>query len=322
MRVKITETYDLSTEIGKMGIIGIHTPPTSKIKTVWGTALKSHQYFRLARCDVTLACASILPADPLQIGTEAGAIAPQDMFNPILYTAVSNEGFDRIINRLYSGTAVDLNTGAVNKEAFGDTSDHAFDTYYSLLSQGRFKKALPQAGLKMKGLRPIVFPMLSTYGNAETSSSSGATQGNVGIADMNKFFQVPSKEGAPVSGSWNHILRGRPLRMPAIPTMAVYQASTTSTSGTVYDASYPKTMVGAIIMPPGALHQLFFRMRVTWYIDFFGLRNDLQTASLTDQYNAGQEFYYTDFSFDSKTTVKTNSVDGTGIEATEIMTST
>ena len=33
--VRISETYDLSTKVGKMGIVGIHTPTGSLIDKLW-----------------------------------------------------------------------------------------------------------------------------------------------------------------------------------------------------------------------------------------------------------------------------------------------
>ncbi|ADB24814.1 ORF9 [Chimpanzee stool associated circular ssDNA virus] len=89
MFVKVSETYDLSTQTDKMGFVGIHTPEGKLVYNMWSGLFKNFRKFRYASCDVTMACASMLPADPLQIGVEAGDIAPQDMFNPILYKAVS-----------------------------------------------------------------------------------------------------------------------------------------------------------------------------------------------------------------------------------------
>ena len=90
MQVRISETYDLSTQVGKMGLIAVHTHSFHAISGAWGGLAKNHKFMRLVNCDITMACASMLPADPLQIGTEAGDIAPQDMFNPILFKGGSS----------------------------------------------------------------------------------------------------------------------------------------------------------------------------------------------------------------------------------------
>ena len=101
--VKISETYDLSTVIGSLGVIGIHTPSAAAIGRLWSGFQQNYRFMKFTGCDVSMACASMLPADPLQIGTESGDIAPADMFNPILYKAVSNESFENILAKMKAG---------------------------------------------------------------------------------------------------------------------------------------------------------------------------------------------------------------------------
>ena len=308
--VKITETYDLRTDVGKMGILGVHTPSTTLIKKIWGNAIKSHRYMRLLGCNVQMACASLLPADPLQVGTEEGSIAPQDLFNPILYTAVSNEGFDRILNRIYENTNVDTgNIGSVNSE---DYESSATGIYYALLAEGRFKKAMPQAGLEMSGLKPIVFPMLATYGNAFTSDASN---GNIGL-DYSGLGKIPGKEGKQLS-TGSALMRGRPMDMPAIPTTAVYSTSS-ATSGTVMDASFPKSFVACIITPPAVLHVLYYRLKITWFIELSGLKSDIETATLTGIAAVGN-YYYTSAIANAKMEQKAESIDATDMSIEPVM---
>ena len=98
--VTVSETYDLSTKVGKMALLGIHTPQSKIIRQCYPGFLMQYKYVRFASCNVTMACASMLPADPLQIGTETGQISPSDMFNPILYRAVSNDSMSTLEGRL------------------------------------------------------------------------------------------------------------------------------------------------------------------------------------------------------------------------------
>ena len=124
MFVKVSETYDLSTQTDKMGFVGIHTPEGKLVYNMWSGLFKNFRKFRYASCDVTMACASMLPADPLQIGVEAGDIAPQDMFNPILYKAVSNDSMSTLLNRLYVGKAA--STSAIAKNSVVAQNDEEF----------------------------------------------------------------------------------------------------------------------------------------------------------------------------------------------------
>ena len=167
-----------------MGIVGIHTPKGDLITRLWGGLAMQHKYVRFHSCDVTMACASLLPADPLQIGQEAGAIAPQDMFNPILYKAVSNDSMSNLQAWL-SASAVDSHFGKdgsvvdINDAEFRSSDDAVvsqFDMYYSLLGNpDGFRKAMPQAGLQMRGLYPLVYQVVSNYG----VNTAGTTQTSI-----------------------------------------------------------------------------------------------------------------------------------------------
>ena len=66
--VKVSETYDLSTKIGKMGIVGIHTPDSDLITRHYGGFVQNMKFAKFVQCDVAMACASMLPADPLRLG--------------------------------------------------------------------------------------------------------------------------------------------------------------------------------------------------------------------------------------------------------------
>ena len=149
VQVRISETYDLSTKLNKMGIVGIHTPRGALIDQMWPGLVLQHKKFRFVKCDVAMACASMLPADPLQIGVEAGAIAPQDMFNPILYKAVSNDSMSQVLQYIVQAQQTGSGTSAtgllqgsvasVNDPAFkADPEDSVnidqFGIYYGLLS--------------------------------------------------------------------------------------------------------------------------------------------------------------------------------------------
>ena len=94
--VKVRETYDLHTVRNKMSVIAIHTPDPKIIKNNFPGLLMQCKSYRPYSCDVKLACASVLPVDPLGVGLAEGDVAPEDMFNPILYSAMSNFGMSQL----------------------------------------------------------------------------------------------------------------------------------------------------------------------------------------------------------------------------------
>lgn len=351
MQVKVTETYDLSTQTNKMGFIGIHTPDGKLVYNLWSGLFKNFKKYQFKSCDVTMACASMLPADPLQIGVESGDIAPQDMFNPILYKAVSNDSMSNLLNRLYAGqAAVDVQIAknsivAQNNETFGynDTADvDQFAMYYGLLSESHgWKKAMPQAGLQMRGLRPLAFMMSTNYGQP---SNGPLNSGIVSYDDA----QTDESISTEVNTNLVQYIRGPTIRLPPMDTFVV--PSTKSWSGTkqaftsmstyaddvpivgpgqdntatgldsngfvtvpaansaIPNLNTPDCFVAAIVLPPAKLNQLYYRMKVSWTIEFSGLRPD---TDLTNWYGialAGVQSYGSDYITQTATIAKASAL--------------
>lgn len=324
--VRYTETYDLSTQIDKMGLIGIHTPSLRQLELLYPGLITNYKFLHVDSCDVVCACASVLPADPLQVGTEAGDIAPQDLFNPILYTAVSNDSFNTVVNRLNSlgDNAVTVN-GSINavQDAFPSTADiDAFDVYYSVLaSQDRWKKAMPQQGFSMNGLYPIVYHMLSTYGATQSGSNPNFSVKGVsatGVAESS-------------SSSDAQYLRGNACRMPRIPLHVSFPqgglAPATNGSASIGQAltnnwnAIARTYVAAVLLPPAKMHKLYYRMRVTWTFTFEEVVPVTEYIKLDNIATKSQYFYASDYEEQSKMMdKKESSVDVKNVDMELIMT--
>lgn len=276
--VHVSETYDLSTSPDKIGFIGIHTPSVNSVTRQWSGLMSNYRYMTVDSCDVVLACASVLPADPLSIGEEAGTIAPQDMFNPILYKACSNESFDNIEALVKGGTNF-LSSGYKTSEGgtptgmetiydaslaeggyFTSAPRDPWAVYYGILSDSDgFKKAMPQQGLEMRGLYPLVFPILTTVGNVK--GPIPLQSGNESTWDDDSIVYWT---GTTSSTSSRQILRGPGQRLPRLPTKCDSNANSTGLS----DTPIPGTYVACIIMPPAKQHKLYYRLKVTWNITF------------------------------------------------------
>lgn len=316
--VSIRETYDLSTKPGKMGMISVHTPSMDVISRAWSGLVQNHKFMKISHCNIRMACASVLPADPLQVGIEGNAIAPQDMFNPILFTAVSNDSFGTIQTRLYSlGYFNDNQSASVNidMDPLPDSIDD-WGVYYSMLASAGFKKAMPQSGLSMSSLRPIVH---TVYQNIATNRNTGPSN-NVNLATWDKLNGAEHSTLVETA-----TLKGRSVPMPSIPTM--YWASTgqnTEQFGSTIKAipcTVPATYVALILMPPAKLHTLYFRMTVEWFITFKGLRDNMEISTLSNlAYEGNNRFYYTNYTEQSKTMDNvTNLVDTANTDIEKVM---
>lgn len=303
--VRMTEMYDMSTTKGKIGLIGIHTPSADGMAKRWKGLFDNHRFYKILGCDIKIACASILPADPLQVGVETGDIAPQDMMNPLLYTSMTNEGWNAMVNRVYAGTgsAGGIDTGSVRgiPDAFSSLSDETVQEqfYYQMLSSDKFRKAMPQNGLTMMNVKPLVHQIVSTFGNM--GSPIASAQVGVGLDG-----QASNAVGGPVttgaSSLRNQVIRGKALPYPRLPCSL--PGSTPGTGDFVLPNGVPlldvyapyKTMCACIVLPPARLHQMYFRMLVSWRIAFIQPCTMMEKTQ-PNQYGDTTDIYYRDYSF-------------------------
>lgn len=326
--VRVSETYDLSTKVGKMGMVGIHTPKGNLITRHYGGLCQNFKYAKFVSCDVALACASMLPADPLQIGVEAGAIAPQDMFNPILYKAVSNESMNNFLAFLQSGAQAASQVKALDKNSIVDINDTAFmfnetavdqfQLYYGLLSNSDgWKKAMPQAGLEMRGLYPMVFRV-----NANTAMPG--PDGVVGSTGNALHFGGLALTDGQTSTGVVQYMRGEGARMPRFPTIGFGSNEQYYLIGDVPGQSAlshaPLAYVGLIILPPAKLNQLYYRLKITWTIEFSDIRSQADILNWHSLAALGEVSYGTDYVTQSKAMATSEAmVDTSGAELEKVM---
>lgn len=290
--VKMTEMYDMKTSTGKVGVIGVHTPNSQIISKRWQGLFINYKYFRVLSCNIRVACASLLPADPLQVGVEAGSVAPQDMMNPILYRAVSNDSWNFMVGRLY-GSSDETNSVkyVLANPASSATAGGAENAYYAMLGESGWKKALPQSGFSMNGLKPLVHSVVNTYGNLDTIYGMTAE-------DLNTHPYANSGTSVAYNSTEGQVLRGKAFPYPRIAcTRPDTGNNNVAPNWQINDIA--KTYVACIVLPPGKLTEFYFRLIVDWYIEFSGI------TSLTDKLNynqlAGQGslYYATNYTFPS-----------------------
>lgn len=326
--VRIRETYDLSTTANRMGLIAVHTPSMTLLRQLYPGLVLQYKKVHCDRCDVALASASLLPADPLQVGTEAGDIAPQDLFNPILYRAVSTDSFNTIVARVNAfgdmSTASSLAVpGSVGNDPFTGLSDlGSEDVYYALLSEDGWKKAMPQSGLTMTNLVPLVYSVFNTFGNFTTPGSP---------ANLNKISTLTNL-GNVVTTDIGRTFRGPAMPMPSMPTLSSLTGETATVAGTSNSdwaipvgtlSEIPKTFVSMFVLPPSKLHKLYFRMSIVWTITFSDLCSTVERGKLTDIIDVGATTYARQYDVpdDSKMTVHESTVDTQNVDAKMIMQS-
>lgn len=326
--VKVRETYDLHTIKNKMSIIGIHTPGSGIIKKNYPGLLMQCKAYRPVSCDVRLACASMLPLDPQGVGTTEGDVAPEDVFNPILYKPMSNFGMSQLdlyINSNGSGgfgqsqSAIDGEIATADNIA-GVADD--FNTYYGLLAQTHeWRHASPQSGLAMSNLVPLVY---ETWQNIGDNVAGGAA--------ALPTIHPNDNRGADVNPQ---VFRGSSHRLPFLNCTAVRLSdaklapvgsaagwpTTEIPANLQLDVPSPKCFVASIIVPPSRLHQLFYRLVCEWTLEFSSIRPLGDITSFGGLAGIGDATHYMSYSFDAKSLPEeTSMVDTTeGSDITKVM---
>lgn len=304
--VKVRETYDLHTVQNKMTVIGIHTPRPGIIQRNFPGLLMQCRAYRPVSADVRVACASVLPLDPRGVGTTEDDVAPEDVFNPILYKAMSNLGMSQLEARINALTGVQPTAGTdvygdsavVDVDSLTEQADE-FPIYYGLLSQsGVWRHANPQAGLEMKGLKPLVYELVYNI-HDQMAPGTGAYP-----ADAPSY---PGADGAvQTTGMGLQSIRGKGKPMPFINCTA-YTASSNAGSYEKpgFDAPnnaelavpYILCMCGCIIIPPSRRHELFYRMVVEWTIEFSSIRPLGEITTWNGLYTIGNATHFQNYNY-------------------------
>lgn len=326
--VKVRETYDLHTVRNKMTLIAIHTPEPDIIKRNWSGLMLNHKFYRPISCDVAIACASVLPVDPLGVGVDTGDVAPEDMFNPILYKAMTNESFSLIEARIQhlsaggitSGVTTDGKTAEANVNAATPFNDD-FNVYYGLLADAHgWRHAMPQQGLVMNDLKPLVHEQLYNFGTGGVASNvSGGDSGTL---------KYPFNSGN--TGSAQTIspvyIKGNAKPLPRMPC-SVYPTSNTevapgfngSNGNSQTDIPFVKCCVAGIIVPPSRLHELYYRMTVTWTIELSEVVSLIEKAGWPALQAVGDATHLINYSFESKSVDNTTGMVDTNVDINKVM---
>lgn len=316
--VKVRETYDLHTTKNKMTVIAIRTPKPDIIKRNFPGLLMQCKAYRPFSADVRVACASMQPLDPQGVGTTEGDVAPEDIFNPILYKAMSNIGMSQLEARIHvlqqtgGNVDVDGDTAFVDVNSVTDIADE-FNVYYGLLSNAHgWKHANPQAGLEMNNLKPLVWEINYSFGD------NGPQGYNLGApaANQNKVTIAPTA------------IRGGSKPMPFINCTSYTYNDTqkdvdgkasddrTIATGWIYpgfdwpagsgrpancsiDVPYIDVICAAIVVPPSRLHELYYRMVVEWTLEFSGIRPLGEICNFSDLAAIGSTTHYQNYSYES-----------------------
>lgn len=189
-KASYTEIYDVQTAPSCPTVLGVHTPNIANPYRMLGGFFKQFAKFRYAGCDITFVPVSTMPLDPLQVGTEAGKTAPQDVVNPILHKAFMGESLGSFFDTYFPQAGL----GSVDYSNSQTTAIAAAfdDIYFQALSDQRFLKSGIQSGFKRDGLVPLVRRVntnyqFGPYADRDTLNADERLPESVHDVDINNF---------------------------------------------------------------------------------------------------------------------------------------
>ncbi len=303
---KYQEIYDLGTRAGQTTILGIHTPDDGNVYNMLSGFFDQFRKYRYKGCSVSMVPAAQLPADPLQVSFEAGALTcdPRDLLNPILFHGCHGEELNEILDNVYykgsnpTGSVHELPT----KTAVAESS------YYAALSDPSFRKFGIQQGAKVS-LKPMVHPLAVTQpiehsdsnytygytqgeayhsgtitGNASGDLKRDTTSGSYSTFDLQDVadavrLQV-SGSGVPASSLYLSLTKTifsnglKPLGwLPTWHFVPYAGENMVTNQGRIQSAEIattrlPLLYMGLFILPPSYTQEMYFRLIITHYFEF------------------------------------------------------
>lgn len=266
------ETYDLKTTVGKMTILGVHTPTAVSLKKMYKGFFEQYKKIKINGCDIVGVCASTQSLTPSEVGMEAGKVSPREILDPILFSAMTGENLNLLLDKIYGSGGAE--NGSVHSMELSDSADAQRDAYYTMLADDRFRKFHPQGGIRVSNLKPFVHRVATTQPfkweiGPRPDEPRSTYQSVVGFG---------GSDGTNTQNSSVFISNGLEP-MPWIETTyegtEQYQDETSGTANyisTILAANIPRCYCGVVVLPPAEYTSLYFRFSIRWHVSFKDFR--------------------------------------------------
>lgn len=282
------EVYDLSNQAGEVSVLGIRTPNSGTPQKLLSGFFSQFRKFRYYGCEVRVQPASMLPADPLQIGLEAGeTLDPRDLLNPILFHGCHGDDLNYALNMIYQNgnslsavpnSSVDeidvpLEQAFVRDPVAGNRVNME-DIYYSCLSDRSWKKFGVQQPFRLR-LRPLVHEvvMSKVFQPTDAAPTLGSlipnADGTGYELGMSAFRNVEVPHDGETARPENRpqIFTNRLTSMGWLDCRRSLVSSTGVTSSKSVGA-IPKTFMGILLLPPSYRQEMYMRILIVHKFGF------------------------------------------------------
>lgn len=275
------EIIDISTKLNELSVVGIHTPtgyaPRSMLDGFW----RQFKKFRYLGCSIRMVPSASLPADLAGVSldpNEAG-IDPREPVNPILFHGCHGESLSKALNVVYQNGTFDLSGTSFDVENINFADLNMIERmYYSALSDNSFRKFMPQQGVSIKRLYPLVWTLASNqqispngtfYANGLMSTDeNGVSTPEFRLGEV--FDGTLGGDGSfATNGRYVQQFTNKTARLGWIPTKGF------GDDGQLLPNTMPKVFMGVLLFPPSYKTIQYFRMVITHHFQFAGFTTAL-----------------------------------------------
>lgn len=295
-RAKYQEIYDVNTRSNEVSIIGIHTPTGAKPRQMLAGFFTQFRKYKYAGCSVLATPAQRLGLSLAQLSVEAGASAvnPKDVFNPILVRGCHGDNLNSALNSIYKGSFENQGS-AVGMDQHADTVVPAGNLtweqmYYRMLQDPSFKKFSTSSGIKLTGLRPMVYNVASNH--QIMPNEDNPYVGYVGPDSDEQGLDLNSALGGHVATGagtlepiFPRLMTNRLQRLGWMDTRQVINSR--SDVATPAYTVLPRIFMSAIILPPAKSADVVTSMRfvITHYFEFKEFNTSLTLEGASEYYD-------------------------------------
>lgn len=298
IRCSYQEIIDMHTEADHVTAIGIHTPTGDFPRKMFKGYFDQYKKYKYLGCSIKFIPIARLPADPLQVGFEAGEqISPVDLANPILFHGCHGDDLGTILNTLYgnddgiSDSLVGLDGGSdqpyeYQSEALGNLM---LRLYYKALTDKSWKKANIQRGFQKSGLRPLVYSLATNHQIMPSSllgessfdideygvPTTDILQGSDNAMAVNKNLQLFTPRLTRLGWMDTRNVIAKPVSFPETtpgedPVEQFEKALLGRLNAVSNYAQLPKLFMGCILLPPSTSKgfEQYFRVIINHYFAF------------------------------------------------------
>lgn len=296
-RAKYQEIYDVNTRSNEVSIIGIHTPVGAKPRQMLSGFFTQFRKYKYSGCSVVATPAQRLGLNLAQLSVEAGTsgVNPKDVFNPILVRGCHGDNLNSALNSIYkgsfenSGSSLDMDQHSDTVVPSGNLTWEQM--YYRMLQDPSFKKFSINSGIKLTGLRPMVYNVASNHQIMPNESWSDVgklvpgSEASLGV-NIRSSGHVPSGTGTGTVPVYPQLMTNRLQNLGWLDTRQIMNGTSTTDGQPAYSV-LPRIFMSCIVLPPAKSADVVTSMRfvVTHYFEFKEFNTSLTLEGANEYYD-------------------------------------